>query len=538
MTTNLIQISKLVEVPELKNFYTQQSNEDLKASIEEHGLRSPIVISKDNNSLIDGYRRVAVYNELGIEYIQAFEVEDSPTLSERITRNLTRVKTIEDQLKEIREVFKKYPKQQGKRKKGGEPYARDKKITAATGGKWKGDVIINKVEQIFFDDFGNNLLAKGILEKGWKVDPCHEFLTKWKPIDDERGYGYTKRLESGEISINDVNNLVKERYELDTQYEDTFVIPDKAISHKIDCVDLGKNEAYNNTVDTIFTSIPYYILRSYDEGGKDQPGHEETKYEFCERMSNFFKGLVPMLKESANVMINIGETYDNGVGYGIPDLLKEYIEKNTGLIYKDRLVWSKFSNPKPQNEKVPRPINNVEYILWFVVNPAKAKFRLLTFTDKNKNPVIIKGVKDVDKNGSTRKKNISLSKPYSKFYTHLKEQEVLNIINAKTGKNHDVYKICNEGHPAIMSAVLPVVPILMTTDEGDTVLDPFAGSNVVGRVTCLLNRKALSGELSKKYYDIGCKMLENAVSEFDRNSLDIIQDTFYNKEVVYEFSHN
>jgi DNA modification methylase len=537
MNASLIQISKLVEVPELKNFYTQQSNEDLKASIEEYGLRTPIVVSKDNYSLIDGYRRVAVYKELGIEYIQAFEVEDSPTLSERITRNLTRVKTTEDQLKEIREVFKKYPKQQGKRKKGGEPYARDKKISAAIGGKWKGDIIINKVEQILFDDFGSNLLAKGILEKGWKVEPCHEFLTKWKPIDDEKGYGYTKSLESGEISINDINKLVKSRLELDTQYKDTFVIPDKAISHKIDCIDLGKKEEYKNAVDTIFTSIPYYILRSYDEGGKEQAGHEETKYEYCERMSNYFKGLVPMLKDSANVMINIGETYDDGVGYAIPDLLKEYIEKNTGLIYKDRLIWSK-PNPKPQNETVLRPINNVEYILWFVVDPAKAKFRLLTYTDRYKDPVISRGARDIDKNGNIWDKNISLSKPYSKFYTHLKEQDVLNVINAKTGKNHDVYKICNEGHPAIMSAVLPVVPILMTTDEGDTVLDPFAGSNVVGRVTCLLNRKALSGELSKKYYDIGCKMLENAVSEFDRNSLDIIQNTFYNKEVIYEFSHN
>jgi len=249
-------------------------------------------------------------------------------------------------------------------------------------------------------------------------------------------------MESGEISINDVNKLVKSRLELDTQYKDTFVIPDKAISHKIDCIDLGKKEEYKNAVDTIFTSIPYYILRSYDEGGKEQAGHEETKYEYCERMSNYFKGLVPMLKDSANVMINIGETYDDGVGYAIPDLLKEYIEKNTGLIYKDRLIWSK-PNPKPQNETVLRPINNVEYILWFVVDPAKAKFRLLTYTDRYKDPIIIRGVKDIDKNGNTHKKNISLSKPYSKFYTHLKEQDVLNVINAKTGKNHDVYKICN-----------------------------------------------------------------------------------------------
>ncbi len=531
-----VQIKQLVEVPELKNFYADQSNDDLKASIEEHGLRTPIVVGKDY-TIIDGYRRVAVFKDLGYNLIPAFEVEEAPTLTERITRNLTRVKTTEDLLSEMREVFKKYPKKQGKRKKGAEPYVRDKKISAALGGRWNGDIMINKVETILFNDLEGNVLSKGILEKGWKVDPCHEYLTKWKSVDDENKYGFTKSLKEGLVSINDVNKLIETRWKLDNEYSDTFVIPEKATSHRIDCLELGNIEQYKGSIDTIFTSIPYFILRSYDNEDPNQAGHEETKYKFCERMANYFNSMMPTLKDTSNVLINIGETYDDGVGYGIPDLLKEYIVKNTGLIYKDRLVWSK-ENPKPQNETVCRPVNNVEYILWFVVNPSKAKFRLLTYSDGTKTPSISRGARDIDKNGMIWDKNISLSKPYKKFYTHLKEQEILNVINAKTSKNHDVYKICEEGHPAIMSSVLPVVPILMTTDEGDTVLDPFAGTNVVGRVSCLLNRKALSGELSKKYYDIGCKMLENAVAEFDRDALDVIQDTFYQKEYTYSFSNN
>ena len=533
MNQSMIKIEKLVEVPELKNFYAEQSNEDLKASIEEHGLRTPIVVGRDY-TIIDGYRRVAVFKDLGYNLIPVFEVEELPTLTERIIRNLTRVKTTEDLLSEMREVFKKYPKKQGKRKKGAEPYVRDKKISAALGGRWNGDVMINKVETVLFNDIEGNILSKGILEKGWKVDPCHEYLTKWKSVDDENKYGFTKSLKEGLISINDVNKLIETRSKLDNEYSDTFVIPEKATSHRIDCIELGKIEKYKNSVDTIFTSVPYYILRFYDNGDPKQSGQEETKYEYCERIANYFKSLIPLLKETSNVLINIGETYDNGVGYSIPDLLKEYIVKNSDLIYKDRLVWSK-TNPKPQNESVCRPVNNVEYILWFVVNPSKAKFKLLTYSDGTKTPEISRGARDIDKNGAIWDKNISLSKPYQKFYTHLKEQEILNVINAKTSKNHDVYKICKEGHPAIMSAVLPVVPILMTTDEGDTVLDPFAGTNVVGRVSCLLNRKALSGELSKKYYDIGCEMLKNAVEEYNNTFLNIINRTFYeNKSTPYQ----
>lgn len=109
----------------------------------------------------------------------------------------------------------------------------------------------------------------------------------------------------------------------------------------------------------------------------------------------------------------------------------------------------------------------------------------------------------------------------------MKEQEVENIIECIVGKNHDVYRISQEGHPAIMSAMLPVIPILMTTDEGDVVFDPFAGSNVVGRMTCLLNRVALSTELSQHYYKIGCKMLESGVDDFDMNSLNFISSEVY-----------
>jgi DNA modification methylase len=80
-----------------------------------------------------------------------------------------------------------------------------------------------------------------------------------------------------------------------------------------------------------------------------------------------------------------------------------------------------------------------------------------------------------------------------------------------------------------MSPMLPICPILMATDEGDTVFDFMAGSNVVGRVSQLLNRKTLSTELSEKYFKVGCKMLEKSIQEFDRVDLDVINELAYGK---------
>lgn len=526
MKPSSIKMSALVEAAELKNFYTPQLNEELKTSIQEDGLKTPIVITK-NYILIDGYRRVDAYRELGHEYIRCVFVDDQPTLQERITRNMTREKSPQDIVNEWRQVFLRYPKKQGKRNNDGSPYVRDQKISEALGGKFKGDVIVNKLEKILFNDLEGDILSKGIVQKNWKVDTCYDFLLKWKEIDDKYGYGITIKLLNGEITVLEANRLIRERESLE-KHTDTFIIPEKAASFNIDCINFGSFESYRKSVALLFSSIPYYQLRFYENGDTNQSGHEETKQEYCERIARYFKELLPTLKDSANVMINIGETYDNGVGLGIPDLLKDAIEKITGLVYKDRIVWSK-SNPKPQNESIKRPINNVEYILWFVVDPKKAKYNLLTYTDGSKNIEFGFGAKDAGKEGGICGGQIILSKPYKKIYTHLKEQDIQNIIKAKTGKNHDVYNVCSEGHPAIMSAVLPVIPILMTTDEEDIVLDAFSGSNVVGRMSCLLNRRAVSCELSKQYFNIGCKMLENSVKDFDRSSLNVIHEIAYCK---------
>ena len=48
-------------------------------------------------------------------------------------------------------------------------------------------------------------------------------------------------------------------------------------------------------------------------------------------------------------------------------------------------------------------------------------------------------------------------------------------------------------------------------------------------MSLLLNRKVLSAELSKDYYNIGCRMLENAIEDYNRENLDIINQLAYGK---------
>lgn len=530
MKTETVKISHLVTKTELKELYSAQSIDELANSIEVDGLKTPIIVSKDLE-VIDGYRRLEAMLVLGKEYIDVLIDDVDPNVFDRIIRNMYRTKTAEDKVKEVRAVFERFPKKMGQKSDDGTVYNRSEKIAAALNKKYCNKDTISKLEHVLNHDVENNVLSKGIIENNWKVDPCHEFLTIWHKEDVRNKYGFTERLTSGELNIQDAVKLIKQKVYLENEYNDTFVIPEKATNYNKNCIELGTIKNHTNTVDLLFTSPPYYILRNYVEDGKEQVGQEESKEKYCIRIASLIKSVIPTLKESANVIINIGETYDNGVGYGIPQLLKSTIEKETGLIYKDQLIWSK-PNPKPQNESIKRPINNVEYLLWFVVDPKKAFYKMLTYTIGDRSTKISRGAKDVDKDGKVWDKNISLSKPYQKIYSHIKEQDIAKIIEAKAGKNTEVYSIYEEGHPAIMSGVLPIVPIMMCTDEEshNTVLDIFSGSNVVGRMSLLLNRKILSTELSSEYYNIGCKMLENSVQEFNRADLDIINQISYAEE--------
>ena len=79
--------------------------------------------------------------------------------------------------------------------------------------------------------------------------------------------------------------------------------------------------------------------------------------------------------------------------------------------------------------------------------------------------------------------------------------EVLPIANTRASDAYQQYcrKNGNIVHPARMQEKLAEFFIKFLTDEGDTVLDPFAGSNTTGAVAERLKRRWISIELEKAY---------------------------------------
>ena len=68
---------------------------------------------------------------------------------------------------------------------------------------------------------------------------------------------------------------------------------------------------------------------------------------------------------------------------------------------------------------------------------------------------------------------------------------------------------CKKAHPCQMPEMLPGRAILFSTDEGDTVLDPFTGSGTTAASCQKLNRHFIGSELSPEYYELATKRVND-----------------------------
>jgi hypothetical protein len=240
----------------------------------------------------------------------------------------------------------------------------------ALGNRWSSENTIRKMEYII--ENGEEVFIAGIISNTNSVELTYEYLVKYMNIDTEKEYGYHEKFLNGSNTLKVTVDLISEMENLEFR-DPTFVIPEVSKYHLSDAVVIAQMEEYKSSVDLIFTSIPYYDVRFYDNGdGENQKGHEDTVEEYCAGIAETLEKLTDTLKETSNVIINIGETYRDGCGLAVPDKLVHHICSKTKLIYKDRIIWSKL-NEKPQGERVKRLSNNIEYLLWFVVDPKKSK---------------------------------------------------------------------------------------------------------------------------------------------------------------------
>ncbi len=240
----------------------------------------------------------------------------------------------------------------------------------------------------------------------------------------------------------------------------------------------------DNSVDLIITSPPYADQRKSTYGGI-------AADKYVKWFLPISKELLRVLKPTGTFVLNIKEKVVEGErSTYVMELIIEM--RNQGWLWTEEFIWHK-KNSYPG--KWPNRFRDSwERLLQFnkdkkfhmyqeeVMVPmgdwAKTRLKNLSKTDK---------IRDNSKVGSGFGKNISNWVNRDKAYPS-------NVLHLATECN-------NKNHSAAFPEELPEWFIKLFTKEGDTVLDPFAGSGTSLSVSKRMNRNSIGIELLPEYYN-------------------------------------
>lgn len=260
----------------------------------------------------------------------------------------------------------------------------------------------------------------------------------------------------------------------------------------------------SDTIQSTITSPTYWGKRSFTNSPKEFG--KETLEEFVDKNVKLYAEILNKMKETGSLFIIIQDSY---MGSGISRTHHNHWETNMdpsfkrdgldckkqgntscvtahhkiiknkslcgipyrialrlvdmGYIWREQIIWEK-PNVMPENVK-DRAWQSSEYVLHFTKN------RIYTF---NKDAIMIKG-----KSGKQRLPN-------------------------------QVWVIPTEpkrGHTATFSTKLVEKLLLATTDEGDTVFEPFLGSGTMMDLSIKHNRKFIGADINKTFIDMAIKRI-------------------------------
>jgi DNA modification methylase len=279
----------------------------------------------------------------------------------------------------------------------------------------------------------------------------------------------------------------------------------------------------DGTVSTAVLSPPYALgQRIYPTGvmTAEQLGSEPTADEYIKNSVNdYYSEIYRVLKNEGSLFINIMDTY-KGTSCIVPHkLVVEMV--NAGWYLVGDWTWAK-SNPKPIG-KIKRLQPTTERILHFVKDPKNYYFREFIHWKQGELFGIQRGCNDAKSGDKKDKVKWSLKKPIKRFKDFLDEQEVQGVIEGASFNWSELRKIDpNFTHLAPFPAYLPILPILMTSRIGDTVLDIFTGTSTTAEVALQLGRNAIGYDTDPASIEFSKKRLD--LVELNLPSIDEITD--------------
>ncbi len=256
-----------------------------------------------------------------------------------------------------------------------------------------------------------------------------------------------------------------------------------------------------SSVDLIVTSPPYWAKRVYN--GEGEIGSEYTPEDYVKRLADFFDELRPYLKETANIFINIGDTFF-GSGAGA---WSKYLDENGNTTQEQKNRKEKYYTTKPLQPKIKQNgklYQNKQLLLIpsrFAIEMQDRGWLLrddIIWYKPNRIPA---SVSDRFNNMYEHVFHFVLNK---KYFFDLDSVKIIGA-NGKPKNPGDMWQINTQPlggtHTATFPEKLIEEIVLCGSPENGVVLDPFLGTGTTWIVSERLKRNCIGFEINSEFFD-------------------------------------
>ena len=252
------------------------------------------------------------------------------------------------------------------------------------------------------------------------------------------------------------------------------------------------------SVDLVMTSPPFALRRKKSYGNVSAEKYYEWFFPFA-------KAIHRLLKPKGSFVLDIGGSWNKGEPtrnlYHFDLLLRLCGPEGLFKLAQEFYWYNPAKMPAPaqwvtiDRVRVKDAVNPI----WWLAKSCKPKAsnrRVLKPYTRSMQDLLSKGYND-----GPRPSGHVVSKSWNRRHKGAIPSNL--IIAANTSSNDPYLRACKmnslDVHPARFVPVLPEFFIKFLTVPGNTVMDPFAGSNVVGGIAERLERKWISIEIKEEY---------------------------------------